>query len=72
METHYSYIVGPTGRDIVTKTFDLTNAPPEDRRALIGSLHENHGEYLAKIPPNFEIPSEQINLEELTCFINGE
>ena len=72
METHYAYIVGPTGRDIVTKTFNLVGVSTEERRRLIGELAENHGESLARLPSNFARDGELINLEELTCFVNGE
>ena len=72
METHFAYQVeGFANRDIATKTFNLSGTTVEQRRALIHSLIENHGECLAKLPCRFGM-TEKVNLGKLTAFLNGE
>ena len=82
METHFAYrveaFVDPvthqkTYRDIATKTFNLVGVKSGKRRTLINDLIHNHGECLAKLPLKFDmIDANEINLDELTEFINGE
>ena len=71
MHTHYAYITDASGRDVVTKTFNLWGVKSRRRGEMIGQLMNDGGECLARLPPNYFM-NDEVDVQELTKFINGE
>jgi len=67
--THYSYKGGGDAMRKVVKIFNLSKTSILRRRELVNQLIEREGEYLACLPPGFEV---DCNLDDLERFLEGD